>query len=255
MLLFKHGELLLELVKREIKSRYKQSILGYAWVLLVPLVNLLVMSIVFSFFVRISTGGIPYSVYLFVGLVPWLFTANSITSATSSVVQNAGLITKVALPRWIFPTASLFTKIVDLVLNLLILFVFLLVFGVSIKWTIILYPVIFLVHTLLILGVSYALSSINVYFRDVENMIGVFLSMWMYLTPILYPPEIVPSNLRFVFNLNPMTPIINSYRNIILYGVQPPWQSFLYSLVFSLAVFVFGLILFRKLSRNFADVI
>jgi ABC-type polysaccharide/polyol phosphate export permease len=105
------------------------------------------------------------------------------------------------------------------------------------------------------LGIGNILSSINVYFRDVENVIGVFLSMWMYLTPVLYPPEIVPESARLIFNLNPMTPLINSYRNIILYQVFPPWQSFAYSAVVSLVIYVLGLTIFKKLSKNFADVI
>lgn len=255
MFLLRYKEILYELVKREVKSRYKQSILGYAWVLLVPLINLVVISIVFSFFIRVSTGGVPYAMYLFAGLVPWMFTANAITSATGSVVQNNSLITKVALPRYIFPLASVLAKIIDLLLNFLIMAGFMIFFHISFQWTLVFLPIIFLVNFLLILGIGYILSSINVYFRDVENIIGVFLTMWMYLTPVVYPPEIVPESVRFIFNLNPMTPIINSYRNVILYGVPPPWQSFIYTLIFSVLIYLLGLAIYKKLSRNFADVI
>jgi ABC-2 type transport system permease protein len=253
--IFKYKDLLFELIKREIKARYKQSILGYAWVILVPLVNLLVLSVVFSFFVRIPTGNVPYSIYLFAGLVPWLFTANAITSATTSVVGNASLITKIALPRQIFPTSSVFSKVIDFCLNFLIMLVFMIFFRIPLGWTLLLVPFIFFFQFLLVLGIGNILSSINVYFRDVENVIGVFLSMWMYLTPVLYPPEIVPESARLIFNLNPMTPLINSYRNIILYQVFPPWQSFAYSAVVSLVTYILGLTIFKKLSKNFADVI
>jgi len=251
----KHKDLLLELVKRDIKARYKQSILGYAWVLLVPLINLLVMTVVFSFFIRVPTGGIPYPMYLFCGLVPWLFTANAVASATGSVVQNYSLITKVSLPRQIFPISSVLSKVIDFSLNLLIVFIFMIFFRVPLSWTLLMVPLIFVIQYILILGVGFILSSINVYFRDVENIIGVFLTMWMYLTPIFYPPEIVPAKLIPFLNLNPMTPIINSYRNVILYGVMPPWQSFIYSIVISVVIFIIGSFVFRKLSRNFADII
>lgn len=250
-----YKEILFELVKREIKSRYKQSVFGYAWVLLVPLINLIVMSIVFSFFIRVPTGGIPYAIYLFAGLVPWLFTANAVISATGSAVQNNSLITKVALPRHIFPLASVLSKTIDFFLNFVIMIILMILLGIHFNWVVLFLPLIFITQFILILGVGFVLSSINVYFRDVENIIGVFLTMWMYLTPVLYPPEIVPQNVKYIFNLNPMTPIINSYRNLLLHGVLPPWQSFAYSLIISILLFFVGWHIFKKLSRNFADVI
>jgi len=255
MRIFKNKDLLFELIKRDIKSRYKQSFLGYVWVILVPLINLLILSVVFSFFIRIETGDIPYTMYLFAGLVPWLFTSTAIVSATTSIVQNTSLITKVALPKEVFPAAAIFSKTIDFSLNFVIMMSFMVYFGVSIKWTMALLPLIFVIHFVLILGIAYILSSINVYFRDVENVIGVFLSMWMYLTPVLYPPEIVPQNLRPFFDLNPMTALINSYRDIILFGRTPSWQNLLYSFVAAFVVFFIGGLIFKRLSRNFADVI
>jgi len=118
---WKYKELLAELVKREIKARYKQSILGYAWVVLVPLIHLSVLTIVFSFLVRIPTGGIPYPVFLFTALVPWMFTSNAISSATSSLLINSALITKIYLPREIFPLSAIIAKMVDFALSILIL--------------------------------------------------------------------------------------------------------------------------------------
>lgn len=250
-----HKDLLIELVKREVKARYKQSLLGYAWVLLVPLVNLVVMTVVFSFFMRIQTGDISYSAFLFSGLVPWLFTLNSITSATNSIIQNKTLVTKIYLPRQIFPLAAIVTKIIDLILSFVIMLVLVSLFGVSLHWTLLFVPIIFIFHLMLVAGICFILSSINVYFRDIENVIGLFLTMWMYLTPVFYPPEMVPEKIMFIFNLNPLTPIINSYRNVILYGTLPQLQPFLYAVFFSVLILIFGFIVFRKLSKNFADVI
>jgi ABC-2 type transport system permease protein len=253
--IFQYRELLLELVKREIKARYKQSILGYAWVILVPLINLTVLTIVFSFLVRLPTGDVPYPIFLFVALVPWTFTSNSIATATGSLVTNSTLITKVYLPREIFPISSVLAKMVDLFLSAIILLIFLIVFGVKPHLTLFLIPVIFVIQTALIFGISFILSAIDVFFRDVESVLGVFLTVWMYLTPIIYPPELIPPKFMPIFNLNPMMPIINAYRNVIIYGVLPPWQSFIYATVFSFAIFILGYFFFKGRAKYFADVI
>ncbi len=250
-----YKELLIELVKREIKAKYKQSILGYAWVILVPLINLIVLTVVFSFLVRIPTGGTPYPVFLFVGLVPWLFTANAITYATGSLVANSTLITKIRLPREVFPLASIFAKFIDFLLSILILVAILIAFGVTIHLTVLWVPIILFIQLLLIIGISFILSAINVFFRDVENVISVFITMWLYISPVLYPPELVPGEYRMIFNLNPMSGIINAYRNTVLYGLPPSTQSFLYATGFSLIIFIFGYIYFKKKSVYFADVV
>jgi len=253
--IYQHRELLLELVKREIKARYKQSILGYAWVVITPLITLSVLSIVFSFLLRVPTGKIPYPIFLFVALVPWTFLSNSIGSATGSLVANSSLISKVYLPREIFPLSTVCAKLVDLALSAIILVIFLIFARVSFHPTLVIVPVIFIVQMLLILGVSFILSSINIFFRDIENIVPIFLMVWMYLTPVIYPPELIPSKFMPIFNLNPMMPIVNSYRNTILFGVWPPWQSFIYAVLVSVVIFVAGYLFFKNRERFFADVI
>lgn len=253
--LFRYRELTEELVKREVKSRYKQSILGYAWVILVPLLNLAVLSLVFSVFVRIPTGNIPYPIFLFAGLVPWTFTANAISSATSSLVKNSSLITKVYLPQEVFPIAAILSKFIDLVLTLVILVLFMLVFGISYKLTLLYFPLVFVFQFLLVAGISFILSALNVFYRDVENVISVVLILWMYITPVIYPQEFIPEKFIPIFNLNPMMPIINSYRNIVLFGVPPAWTSFIYACIFSVVIFVVGFLFFKSKSKHFADVV
>lgn len=249
------GELVQQLTMREIKARYKQSFLGYAWIIFVPILNLTVLTLVFSYFFRVPTGDIPYPLFLFTALVPWTFTANAITGATGSLVGNANLITKIKLPRSIFPLAATLVKLVDLGLSTIVLFVLLFLLGGTIYPTILWVPLIFGVQFTLVLGLSMILSAVNVFYRDVENVLGVFLLVWMYLTPVIYPPEMIPPQLRMIFNLNPMTGIINAYRNTILHGVNPPWESFLYAVVISVLIFVGGAYFFRRTSRYFADVI
>ncbi|EKD90511.1 MAG: ABC-transporter involved in LPS biosynthesis Wzm [uncultured bacterium] len=251
----KYKEVFWQLAYREIKARYKQSVLGYAWAVIVPLLNLLVLSVVFSNLFRVPTGGIPYPVFLFAALVPWTFLSNAITTATGSIISNASLVTKVYLPREIFPLAAIASKSIDLLLTCLVLVIFLFFYGVSFKLTMLLVPIIFLVQLILIIGVSLILSAANVFFRDIENIQSVFLTIWMYLTPIIYSTEQIPESLKPLFYLNPMTGIINAYRDAILFGKFPVNLPFIYSSIFSLFILAFGFYFFRKNSKYFADVI
>lgn len=256
--LLSYKDLFWQLTFREIKARYKQSVLGYAWAIIVPLLNLLVLSIIFSYVFKVPTGNIPYPVFLFVALVPWMFLTNSITSATGSIMANSSLITKVRLSREILPVAAVASKLVDLFLSILVLTIFLIIYQIPLQLTMIFVPVIFFIQFILILGISFFLSATNVFFRDVENILGIFLTIWMYLTPVIYSAELIPENLRTLFYLNPMTSIVNSYREAILYGTFPNWASFtglIYSAVFSVSIFSLGFYYFRKRSRFFADVI
>lgn len=250
-----YRDLLIEITKREIKARYKQSILGYAWVVIVPLLNLVVLTLVFSYFVRIPTGGIPYPVFLFTGLIPWTFTANSVLWATTSLISNGTLITKIYLPTEVFPISTVLTKFIDFFLTVLVGVLLVLIFRVNLHPLLIYIPLIFIVQLLLTLGVAFIFSALNVFYRDVENVMSVLVTIWMYLSPVLYPQELIPHQWLRLYNLNPMAPILGSYRNTLLYGVPPAWGSFIYSLVVAILVFIFGLIFFRKRSKYFADVI
>lgn len=248
-------DLLIEITKREIKARYKQSVLGYAWVVIVPLVNLTVLTLVFSYFVRIPTGNVPYPVFLFTGLIPWMFTANSLVAATSSLVANSSLITKIYIPTEVFPISSILTKFIDFLLTILVGLVLIVVFGVTLNSIFIFLPLIFVVQLFLTLGVSFFLSSLNVFYRDIENVMAVLVTVWMYLSPVLYPQELIPAQWLPIYNLNPMAPILGAYRNSVLYGVAPAWTSFGYSLAVSVVIFLGGLFFFKRRSRYFADVI
>ena len=192
-------DLLNQLVAREIKARYKQSILGYAWVILVPLVRLVVMSVVFSVFFRIQTEPIPYPLFLFTALVPWTFTASGVSAAAGSLVANTSLITKIKLPVEIFPVSAILVKGVDFVLSLLVLAIIMVFLQAPRHWTVVLMPLIFIVQLLLVMGVSFFLSALNVFYRDVENLMEVILMVWMYLTPVFYPPEFIPAEFAAVF--------------------------------------------------------
>lgn len=253
--MFSYSDLFWQLTFREIKARYKQSVLGYAWAIIVPLLNLLVLSIVFYYIFRVPTGNIPYPIFLFVALVPWMFFASSVTAATGSIMANASLITKVRLPREILPIAVISSKFIDFLLTALVLSVFLIIYQIPPSPGLIFIPLILFVQLMLTAGISFILSATNVFFRDIENILGIFLTIWMYLTPVLYPFELIPANLKFLFFLNPMTAVINAYRDTILYGRFPDSLSFSYALLFSVVLLISGWIYFRKRSKYFADVI
>ncbi len=247
-------ELFLQLTKKEIKARYKQSILGYAWAVIVPLLNLLVLSLVFSNLFKIPTNGVPYHIFLFTALVPWTFTASALTMATSSILANSSLITKVKIKREVLPLSSIASKLIDLCLSFFVLAIFLYFSNISPSWMLLFLPIIFIIQLIFTVGISFFLSATNVYFRDIEQALGVFLMIWMYLTPIVYSPSQIPSHLAWIFQLNPFTGIINSYRNIILYK-SPPDLLIIYSFLVSCVIFVLGVIYFKKVSKFFADVI
>lgn len=248
-------DLFWQLTYKGIKARYKQSVLGYAWAILVPLLNLLVLTIVFSYVFRVQTGDIPYPIFLFVALVPWIFFSNSITAATGSIMDNSALITKVKLPREIIPISAIGSKMIDLMLTFLVLLLFLYLYKIEPYQTIFFVPLIFAIQLVFMVGVAFFLSATNVFFRDVSNVLGVFLTIWMYLTPVVYSTQMIPDNLKPFFYLNPMTSIINSYRDVILYGRNPNVLEIGYILLISLVVLVGGYIYFRKRAKLFADVI
>lgn len=251
----KYKDLFIQLTLREIKARYKQSILGYAWAILVPLINLVVLTIVFSRLFKVPTGNIPYPVFLFVALIPWTLLSNSLSLATGSVLANSSLVTKVSLPREILPLTSIAARLVDFFLTSIVLVIFLIAFGVHFYPTFFLVPFILIVQLMLLTGIAFFLSATNVFFRDVENILGVFLTVWMYLTPVVYSPALIPENLRILFYLNPMMGIINAFRSVILDGTLPAFDTFIYSVMFSLTSLVLGYSYFKNRSKYFADVL
>lgn len=253
-----HRELLWQMVAREIKARYKQSILGYFWVILNPFFQILVMTFVFSTIMRIPTGAnprIPYIIFLYVGLLPWSLFANAVSSSANSLVGNASLITKVYFPRSIFPIATLLSKIVDFLFASLILIFFMLIFRIPINFNLLWFFPIFLIQQFFTLGLSFFMAAANLFYRDIQYLLGLVLMLWMYLTPIIYPIDIIPARFRFVFQLNPMAVLVNAYRAAILGGEAPNLLNLLIALIVSLITLFSGFYLFKKWEGRFADAV
>lgn len=252
---WRYRELLLNMVSREIKVRYKQSILGYFWVILNPFFQMLVMTFVFGIIFKIKTWNLPYPIFLYAGLLPWNFFSVGLSSATNSLVEYSALIKKIYFPRELLPTASVFAKIVDLVLASSVFVLFLIIFRVSVSFNIFWILPIFLIQLIFTLGLSYFLSAFNLFYRDVQYLFNLILTLWLYLTPVFYPVDIVPERLRFVYSINPMSVLINAYRQAIFTNKTPNLFHLGIALVLSLLTFFIGGKVFKKLEGRFADVV
>lgn len=246
--------LLYQLTLREIKARYKQSFVGYAWVLFNPLAQLLVYSFVFSVIFRFPTNNVPYVIFLYAALLPWTFLQSSITSATQSLVENAQLLKKVAFPREVIPYASVMAKIVDLAFSAVLFVGLALLMHAPLSWTIVVFIPIFFFQLLLTTGISLALASFNLFYRDIQYLTNLLLMLWMYMTPIVYPLSLVPKQYVWLYKLNPMVGIIEGYRSAI-FGYPFEWTIIIWAAGISLIVFAIGYYLFKRSEKYFADVV
>ena len=253
---YKWRELLWQMVAREVKARYKQSVLGYFWVILNPLAQMLVMSFAFSLILRIptnSTGNIPYSIFLFVALLPWNLFTNSISSAASSLVNSGGLITKIYFPRTILVLSTISAKIIDFIFALSILIIYMVIYQLPITWNILWTIPIFFIQQIFTLGLSLFFAAANLLYRDIQYLLSMILLLWMYATPIIYPADIVPEKYKIVFQLNPMAVIVNAYRQVILGGGEPKYTSIFIALGVSLLTLFVGFSYFKSREKIFAD--
>jgi len=251
--LWRRRELLWHMTIRHLRGQYKQSILGYAWTVVNPLSQMLILTFVFSHLVRIQTPGVPYALFLLMGLLPWNFFAAAISSATGSVAGAASLVTKVYFPREILPIAAILTKVVDLAVGMGILAGLMAYFGHPPAWTSVWVPLLFLIQLVFTVGLALPLAGLNLYFHDVSFLVGVALTLWFYLTPVLYPVDVVPARYEWLFSANPPALFIEAYRRVVLQGISPGTERLLMGLGISVATFLVGYYLFKKMEPGFAD--
>lgn len=246
--------LLYQLILRDIRSRYKQSILGYAWILINPLLQLMVYSFVFSIIFRFPTDNIPYSIFLFIGLLPWIYLQTSLSTATLSLVDNADLLRKVYFPREVFIYSVMISKFTDFLFALIVLVLFLIYYQVPIAGTAIyIFPLLF-VQVVLMTGLGLMLSPFNLFYRDIQYLVNLLLMLWMYLTPVVYPLSLVPKDMVFIYKLNPMVGIIEGYRSA-MFNTPFDTGTIGWSVIVSIFIFVIGFIIFKKAERIFADIV
>lgn len=249
--IYEYRRMLISIVRKDLRSRYKGSFLGFLWTFINPLLQLVIYSIVFPYLLRNNQENYP--MFLFVALLPWIFFITSLQGSTTSIVNGANLVTKIYFPKMILPLSVIFTNLTNYVYGLIIVFPALIVTGVHLTLNVLWLPVILFVTFIFTLGLSLIFSALYVKFRDLEHIINILTMVWFYLTPIVFDITIFPEKVAKIIGYNPMVPIIEGFRDVLLYGIQPNWGSLLYSLVIGLILVVFGIYIFKKRERTFAE--
>lgn len=253
--LFGKRELLWIWTEREIRIRYKQSLLGACWAVLQPLSLMLVFTVVFSFIVHVPTGDVPYPLFSYVAVLPWTFFSSSIALGVPTLVTNMNMVTKVSMPREILPVAAVLASLFDLGVAALLFVGMAVFYRVPPTWSALWVAPLLGIELILALGVALLGSALNVLYRDIRFLVPLLTQLWMYATPIIYPLDLIPARFRFLMYLNPMTAVIEGYRQAIIHGSNPePWGIGVALLISSL-VLAFAYLSFKRLERVFADII
>lgn len=248
-------ELLVFLVWREVKIRYKQTALGVAWAILQPIFTMVVFSVFFGRLGRIPSDGLPYPVFAFTALVPWQLFAFALSESSNSVVANQRLVAKVYFPRLIMPMAAVSVGLVDCCLSLVVLFGLMVVYGVTPSGAIWTLPIWTLLAMMAALSVGVWLASLNVRYRDIRYVLPFLTQLWLFATPVAYPSSMVPEAWRSLYALNPMVGVVDGFRWALLGGTPAPTATVATSCVAMIAILAGGLFYFRRTERTFADVI
>src|SRR4030095_9228221 len=251
--LWAYRELLYFLIWRDLKVRYKQSMLGVAWVIMQPLIMAAVFTIFLGRFARIPSAGVPYLLLVFSGLVPWTFFSTAVITSGNSVVGSAHLITKVYFPRLIVPLSAIGGRLVDFAISSLVLAGLMYYYRVDFSWKLATVPIFVLLLTALAFGVGSVTAAWNVKYRDVSIMLPVIVQVWMFVTPIVYPLDIVPERWRSVYSLNPLVGLIEGFRAVLLNRALN-LNALLVSTAITSVLVIYALFVFRRMERDFADV-
>lgn len=249
--IYSRRELLYNLIVKDLKSRYKTTTLGFLWAILNPLLMMTVLSIVFSLFIKLQIEKFP--VFLLTGLLPWYFLSLSLSVSTISIVDNANLIKKVSFTRVIIPLSVVISNLINFLLSLIVLFIFMLIFKINFSFLNLFLPFVILIQFTFVAGISFISAVLHTFYRDVKYIVEALLLCGFYATPIFYSLSMVPQRLQKIYMLNPMVGIVTAYRDLLLYNNIPHPEDIAYIVLFSLTVFVIGLIIFRKYEKVFAD--
>ncbi len=241
------------LVRRDLRGRYKASVLGFLWTFIVPLCQLLVYTLVFSVILKSNIE--KYYLHLFVALIPWNFFSNCLTGGASCMIQQQSMVNKIYFPREVIPISYVTGAFVNMLYCEIVVFAVSILSGVRFSFLALLcLPVVMLVEYILALGITMIISAIDVYFRDLEHILGILSMAWMFMTPIMYDISVVPQKLHPLFHLNPMTSIITAYREIMYYGTTPKMETLGMAAGMGVLFLVLGLLVFRRLKRRFSEV-
>src|ERR1044071_4091037 len=253
--LWEYRELLYFLTWRDIKVRYKQTILGAIWAVIQPLFMMVVFSLFFGRLAGVPSDGVPYPVFTFCALLPWQLYAHSLAESSNSLVGNQNLITKVYFPRLVVPISAVLGGLIDFAIAFVMLLIMMLLYATVPGWQIVAVPGLVLLAVLTALAVGLWLSALNVQYRDVRHTINFVVQVWLFATPVAYPSSIVPAKWRALYALNPMVGVVDGFRWALLGKPESPGLPLLVSLIVVCMLLVGGLYYFRRLEQQFADIV
>lgn len=250
--LYQYRMMIFSLVQKDLRGRYKGSVLGFLWTFVNPLLQLVIYTVVFSIIMR--AGIEKFYLFLFVALVPWIFFSSAVVSGAVSIITQKEMVKKIYFPRQVLPIAYVTSSFVNMLFSFIIIFLVLLITNYGINWRALAYlPLVMIVEYLLAIGIAMLTSSLTVYFRDLEHILGIVTMAWQYLTPVMYSIDMVPEELLPIFHLNPMTAIIVVYRDILYYKTVPQVDTLSQALVMGVTTLVAGNLIFSRLQRGFAE--
>lgn len=254
--LFSHSkDLLIAWTGRAIRGRYQQSLLGWFWAIIQPATSVLIFTIIFTRFVPVDTGDIPYVIFSYVAVVPWTFLSSSLTDMTNSLVQNMSLVQKIYFPREVLPVSAMLARLADFGVAAILVVILILIYQVQLTFLgILILPLIVLIQITLVLGMGLITSALNVFYRDVQPLLALGTQLWFYASPIIYPVTLVPENLRTFYYLNPMAGILEAYRDVILRGSTPGYYLWV-SAGSALLILIGGNLFFKRVEHLFADIV
>jgi len=253
--LWEYRELLYFLTWRDIKVRYKQTVLGAAWAIIQPFFMMVVFSLFFGYLAKVPSDGIPYPIFAYCALLPWQLFAHALTESSNSLVANERLITKVYFPRLVVPISAVLGGLLDFAIAFVILLLMMAYYGVRPTWAIVTLPAFLLLAMLTALGVGLWLSALNVKYRDVRYTISFLIQFWLFATPVAYSSSLVPARWRALYGLNPMAGVVEGFRWALLGKSEGPGALLAVSVAVVILILIGGLYYFRRMEAEFADVV
>ena len=250
--IYEYRTMISSVIGRDLRGRYKGSVLGFAWTFLNPLLQLVVYTLVFSTIMR--AGIEDYYLFLFVALIPWIFFSGSISAGASCVIAQKEMVKKIYFPREVLPIAHVTCQLVNMLLSFIVVFAVLIFSGKGISIRALLYlPIVVVAEYLLAISITMIVSAVTVYLRDLEHILAIFTMAWQFLSPVMYSVDMVPERLRKLFYMNPMTPIIVAYRDIFYYKKEPEIATLIHGGIFSIVLLIIGCFVFERLKKHFAE--
>jgi ABC-type polysaccharide/polyol phosphate export permease len=252
--LWRARQLVRTLAERDFRVRYKQTFLGVAWAVLTPLTLMIVFTLFFQRVAKVDTGGAPYTLFSYLGLLPWTFFSSCVSQGGPTLLTNNQLLNKVYCPREVFPLSSIAVNAIDSSMAVAVLGLLFLITGYAPKPTSVWVPVLLVVQLAFTFGVTLIISAWLVYFRDLRHVLPIALQLGLFATPVAYGIDVIPTSLQVLYSIaNPLAPVIDSYRRTVLLGLPPDWHLVLPGAISALAVLVFGYVSFKRLEPGFAD--